>query len=397
LDKLQLLPPLYLRDASPNFEVITHPVDTSTPDQPLRDAWLIAARNEGVAPIINPDGTPYGMVTANSFIAFMIEVVGVHSHHEEIRVRELLDRPCREVCDRGVLQFKAGSRIRDALPRILREERDEFLVVNEAGGYVGVCRQREALNPPRMKVILVDHNEPDQALAALDEADLVEILDHHRLGNATTQMAIRFTVDVVGSTCTLVAERIHEAGLSAPPALAGMLLAGLISDTLTLTSPTTTERDRVIAQRLSRWAFMAGSPLAGETLESFAQALLEAGAGLATREPADVVSADFKRYDSVGVKFGVAQIEVTNLVELDEHLKSLKDALKMQRERLSLNFVMLMVTDIVRGSSRLVLSGRVAALDDLPFPLLPDGTLDAPDVVSRKKQLLPSILNALSH
>ena len=357
----------------------------------MRDAWLIAARNEGVAPILNPDGTPFGMITANSFIAFMIEVVGVHSHHEEIRVRELLDRPCREVSDRRVLQFNAGSRIRDSLPRILREERDEFLVVNEAGGYVGVCRQREALNPPRMKVILVDHNEPDQALAALDEADLVEILDHHRLGNATTQMPIRFTVDVVGSTCTLVAERIHEAGLSAPPALAGMLLAGLISDTLTLTSPTTTERDHAIAKRLVGGRLWLDRRWHGETLESFAQALLEAGAGLATREPADVVSADFKRYESVGIKFGVAQIEVTNLVELDEHLTALKDALNMQRERLALNFVMLMVTDIVHGSSRLVLSGRVAGLDDLPFPLLPDGTLDAPDVVSRKKQLLPTI------
>ncbi|MCO5183609.1 MAG: DHH family phosphoesterase [Anaerolineae bacterium] len=396
LSKLELEPPLYMRDASPNFDVIMHRVDTTTPDQPLREAWQIAARTGGVAPLLNANGTPYGMVTAQSLTGFLIETIGTHAHHEELRVRELLNRSCRDVCDVNVPKFHMGSRIRDSLPRILREERDAFFVVNEEGAYVGVCWQREALNPPRINLILVDHNEPDQALAALDEADLEEILDHHRLGNASTRMPIRFTVDVVGSTSTLVAERIYAAGLSAPPVLAGLLLAGLISDTLLLSSPTTTERDHAMARRLSRWALVPGSPLADETLESFADGLLRAGAGLGTREPADVVSADFKRYESSGVKFGVAQVEVTNLVELVDHLEPLRDALDAERERFGLGFVMLMVTDIVLGSSRLVLSGRVPGLDELPYPHLPDGTLDAPDVVSRKKQLLPTILSALS-
>ncbi len=103
----------------------------------------------------------------------------------------------------------------------------------------------------------------------LEEAELVEILDHHRLGNHSTHIPIRFTVDIVGSTSTLISERIEDAGLSAPPALAGMLLAGLLSDTLILTSPTTTPRDQLAAERLGRWAFKRPSPLAGETIDSF--------------------------------------------------------------------------------------------------------------------------------
>jgi manganese-dependent inorganic pyrophosphatase len=123
-------------------------------------------------------------------------------------------------------------------------------VVDEDGRYRGICRQRDALNPPRLNIILVDHNEPGQALGALNEANLIEILDHHRLGNPPTNTPIRFTVDTVGSTSTLVCEHIAEAGLSAPPPLAGLLLAGLLSDTLVLTSPTTTPRDHKAAERL---------------------------------------------------------------------------------------------------------------------------------------------------
>ena len=169
------------------------------------------------------------------------------------------------------------------LNKILRDEFNDFWVVDEHGLYVGIATQREILNPPRLKIILVDHNEPRQAIAALEEAELLEILDHHRLGNPYTHQPIRFTVDIVGSTSTLVTEMTAEAGLSMPPALAGTLLAGLVADTLILTSPTTTPRDKAAAERLSRWAFVGGSPLKGETIESYGKAVLNAGAGLSNR------------------------------------------------------------------------------------------------------------------
>ncbi|HRE27702.1 MAG TPA: DHH family phosphoesterase, partial [Anaerolineales bacterium] len=108
---------------------------------------------------------------------------------------------------------------------------------------------------PRLQIVLVDHNETNQALGALDEADLLEVLDHHRLGNPYTIRPIPFTVEPVGSTSTLVAERILAAGLTAPRAIAGLLLAGVCSDTLVLRSPTTTDRDRRVAELLAAWAF----------------------------------------------------------------------------------------------------------------------------------------------
>ncbi len=396
LKHLGLEAPFLLTDASPRFESVVHRYDTTQPDRPLRDAWLIANRTGGVAPLINQDGTPYGLITGESLFAFLGKVVGPNPKNNEIRISELLEKPGRLAADPKVAKFQAATRIRDVINRLLREERDEFFVVDEGGRYVGICRQRDLLNPPRLKIILVDHNEPQQAVGSLEEAELLEILDHHRLGNPSTYVPIRFTVDIVGSTSTLVSERIEQAGLSAPPNLSGMLLAGLLSDTLILTSPTTTERDKLAAERLARWAFVGGSVLVDETVQSFGGKLLAASAGLGTREPADVVSGDMKIYNAGGYHFAIAQAEVSDLYEVSERLDVLTQALKSLRDSKGLDFAILMVTDIVRGSSRLLLTdSSPAILDELPYPPMPDGTRLAEGVVSRKKQLLPGILSLL--
>lgn len=395
LRRLELEAPLLLTDASPRFEAVTRRLDTTTPESPLREAWAITGRTGGIAPVINEDGTPLGLITGNSLFDYLAELVGPHPARQDMSIREILEIPCKEVCDTSVPRFQANVRIRDVLNRILREEHNHFLVTDDKGIYLGVCHQRDVLNPPRLRLILVDHNEPTQALGSLEEAELIEILDHHRLGNASTHIPIKFTVDVVGSTSTLVSERIEESGLSAPPALAGMLLAGLLSDTLILTSPTTTERDRRAAERLGRWAFVRNGLLAGETIQSFGKELLRASAGLSSRDPMDIVNTDMKLYEAGGLAFAISQAEVTDLVEVDEHLQGLRTALNNLRQQRGLDFAMLMVTDVVRGSSRLLISDEPPALADLPYPYQADGTRLAEGVVSRKKQLLPVVLGLL--
>jgi manganese-dependent inorganic pyrophosphatase len=174
-----------------------------------------------------------------------------------------------------------------------------------------------------------------------------------------------------------------------------LLLAGLLSDTLILTSPTTTDRDRRAAERLARWAFVRNGPLAGETVPSYGQQVLRAGSGLASRSPGEVVSTDLKLYEAGGLSFAIAQAEVTDLMQLDEHLAALRQALEELRVRRGVNFAMLMVTDVVSGSSRLLMDNEPAILADLPYPPQPDGTRLAEGVVSRKKQLLPVVLGLL--
>lgn len=395
LKKLGMESPLLLNDASPRFESVSVRLDITAPDAPLRDAWAIASRTWGVAPIVEKDGTPYGLVNGPSLFSLLSKLIGPHPRRQEMRIADILDLPCREATNTNVPRFQASGRIRDSIQRIMRAEGDDFLVTDDEGFYIGVCRQREALNPPRLRLILVDHNEPGQSIGSLEEAELVEILDHHRLGSATTHVPIRFTIDVVGSTSTLVSERIEESGLSAPPPLAGLLLAGLLADTLVLNSPTTTERDKQAAERLSRWAFARGTPLEGETIESYGELVIQAGSGISSRDPSEVVNTDIKVYTAGGEDFAIAQAEVTDLVLLKEQLPSLHQALCDLRDKRGLDFAMLMVTDVVGGSSRLLLTDDLPILGELPYPKQTDGTLFAEGVVSRKKQLLPVVLGLL--
>ncbi len=174
-----------------------------------------------------------------------------------------------------------------------------------------------------------------------------------------------------------------------------MLLAGLLSDTLILTSPTTTERDQQAADRLGRWAFVSRGPLAGMNVKSYGEQVIRAGSGLATRDPQEIVSTDLKMYESGGFHFAIAQAEVTDLLQLKEHLQPLNHALEDLRERRGLDFAMLMVTDVVGGNSRLLIVNEPAELSGLPYPCQTDGTRVADGVVSRKKQLLPVVLGLL--
>ncbi len=396
LKTVGLEPPRLVADASPRFERIARTLPPILPDRPLREAWAVAAGGHSAAPVVGPDGLPLGLVTGDSVFRFLSQQMDERIDLENVSVARILAVPCRSAMDSDVPRFPLTMRVRDARARVVRDERDDFLVIREDGTYLGVCRSPDVLNPPRMRLILVDHNEPAQALGALEEADLVEVLDHHRLGNSPTNLPIPFTVDPVGSTSTLVSERIMAAGLQPPAPIAALLLAGLLSDTLILRSPTTTARDRHAADRLAKWGLLP--PVAPfENFQAYGEAVLAAGAGLAVRSMEAILNTDLKLYEGGDMTFGIAQVEVPNLHELDGRLGEINLGLAALAEARGLGLAVLMVTDVVRGTSRLVLAGKQApVLDELPYHRLPDGTLDAPDVVSRKKQLLPAILGLVA-
>ncbi len=395
LEFLGLETPLLLSDASPRFEVVARRFDTVLRSQPLSEAWSIASRTGGVAPVINEDETPFGMITGNSLFDFINQMAGPDPEKIDATIKDILDFPCEQAADTSIEKFNKNTRIRDLIKKALREEDNEFWIVDDQGKYFGIARQRDLLNPPRIKLILVDHNEAQQSIASLEEAELIEILDHHRLGNPPTNSPIKFTVEPVGSTSTLVTERIVEAGLAPPIEIAALLMAGIISDTLNLISPTTTLRDHQALKRLSRWAFSSTSKIKLDTVASFAEKILAAGSGLGTRPKNEIINGDIKSYTTGNYQFSISQVEVTDLYELDEHLEKLADALRIFRESKGLDFSVLMVTDVVRGSSRLLLENPPAILKDLPFRHAQDGTLIGEDLVSRKKQLVPAILSLL--
>ena len=210
-----LEPPRLISDASPRFERIARTLPPILPERPLREAWAVAATSRTGAPVVAADGRPVGLVTGDSVFRFLSRQMDQRLDLDNVSVSRLLSVPCREAMDADGPRFPMGMRVRDGRARVVRDERDDFIVTRDDGTYYGVVRSPDVLNPPRMRIILVDHNEPAQALGALDEAELVEVLDHHRLGNPATNSPIPFTTDPVGSTSTLVSERMAAAGLQA--------------------------------------------------------------------------------------------------------------------------------------------------------------------------------------
>ncbi len=394
LSSFGLEAPVLLADASTRFGDVASALEPLAGERPLRDAWTVVAEHR-VAPVLDGERRPLGMVTVASLLAHLGRQLAVPAAEaESLTLGRALASPCAEALERDVPRFAAADRVRDALPRILRDERDEFWVVDGKGAYAGVCHKLGLLRPPRVRLILIDHNETGQAIAGIDEAELLEVLDHHRLANPPTHMPIAFHVDPVGSSSTLVAERAMRSGLSVPRAIAGALLSGLLSDTLILRSPTTTPRDRVAAMQLAAWAFPeATDPYAA--LQDYGLRLLAAGSGLSARDAESIVTSDYKEYEGGGLRFAVAQVELTDLNEVEPRVAELQHALAELEAKKGLGFTLLMVTDVVRGDSVLLTSGKTRRLDALPYAHVDGGRFLAPGVVSRKKQLLPAILDVL--
>jgi len=391
LQKIGIEPPVLLADASPRFSRIARPLPPILPDRPLHEALSIITSHSIGVPIVGADNIPLGLVTGASIFKLLSLQIKELVDIENISIASLLSIKCSDAMDSEVPRFKLSMKVCDARRKVVREERNDFLVTKDDGSYFGVCRSPDILNPPRMEIILVDHNEASQSIRSLDEADLKEVIDHHRIGTQATKTAVPFYIDCVGSTATLVSERIIASGLVPPHKIATLLLAGIISDTLILSSPTTTNRDRTVAERLMNLVKKNETfPYANCT--DFGEAMFSSSSTLSVLSVDNIINNDLKQYENGNIKFGIAQIEVGNLVELGSRLSDISSGLEKLCESRGFEFAVLMATDIVRSTSRLVIAGNKNLLNDLPFEQLPDGTIEATSIVSRKKQLLPAVL-----
>jgi manganese-dependent inorganic pyrophosphatase len=385
--------PMLVPDVYGRVGDLIEPLEALQRGETLLAAVQRIAATRHPVPIVDAESKPLGLLSGEALFGSLAEAL---SSTSVLELARSLDRKVESVLDGSGIVLRANERIRDVIGQVLRAAQDEFLVVDEQNTYIGLVRKSALLAPPRRKVVIVDHNEPQQAVAGLEDAELLEVLDHHRLGNMPTAMPIRFRVEPVGSCSTLVAETAFEHALTFPPALAGLLLCGILSDTLILRSPTTTPRDERAALRLAELSGIAAEPDRREALESLGRDLLAAGAGLGERLAEEVINADLKFYNTNGLSAGIAQVEVTSFGELTPRLPDLLRALQALAETHKLALALLLVTDVVRGNSRLVAVGQERLIAALPYRRLDDGTLDAHGVVSRKKQLLPAVLAALS-
>jgi manganese-dependent inorganic pyrophosphatase len=294
----------------------------------------------------------------------------------------------RHMLHEHFLTFQQDEHL-SAVERLAAESQfHAFPVLDDQKKIVGILAKSDFLKKVERQLILVDHNELSQAVHGADQVEILEIIDHHRIGALTTHQPILFRNEPVGSTSTIVADCFFRHGVEMPKDVAGLLLAGLVSDTLNLTSPTTTQRDVEILARLEE--------ISGVNAAAFTEKLFASGS-LLTFKPADqAITTDCKEYTEQDRNFSVAQIEEIGFDPFWKRKAGVVAALEDYRRKNGYFFSALLVTDVVMQTSLLVLTGSDPFLRKMDYPELEPGIYELEGVVSRKKQLLPYLTHCLA-
>ncbi len=264
-----------------------------------------------------------------------------------------------------------------------------FPVLDRKGEYVGMIGRRNLLTATKKQVILVDHTEKSQAVDNLDQAEILEIIDHHRIGTVETMQPVFFRGDPVGCTCTILMNMYRERGMEIPKDIAGLLCSAILSDTLMFRSPTCTPRDVGAANELAA--------IAGINLTEYAKEMFRAGSNLKAKTPDEILHQDYKKFTIENVSFGVGQISSLDGEELREIQRRLRPQLEEECGRRNTSMVFFMLTDIMTENTILMYTGSGAEeLIRDSFGVEPkNGEAFLEKVVSRKKQLIPAFMQTL--
>jgi manganese-dependent inorganic pyrophosphatase len=252
---------------------------------------------------------------------------------------------------------------------------------NEEGRVAGLIFEGDLARDPNIEVIMVDHNEPGQAVEGIENYKILEVIDHHRLGNLSTRYPITFINRVVGATCTIIAGLYREQRVPLEKNIASILLCGILADTLALQSATTTATDREAAEYLSS--------ITGLELKALGQELQAAANQVNSRPPEELIALDMKEYAEQGAKFSVSQVETDNPGSLAARKAEITEALEKTRAAHDYLFSALLVTDVTVLDSLLFVAGKKSFTAHINFPVMEEDIYILKEVVSRKKQLMP--------
>ncbi len=295
--------------------------------------------------------------------------------------------PIRRIMHSNPVCFRPMDLLSD-IKGVMDEHRYRSYPVVENGKLVGLVSADEIMLPEREKVILVDHNERGQAVEGIEDAKIVEIIDHHRLGGVQTSEPIYIHQEPVGCTCTIVANMHWPQDVEIPPSIAGLLLSAIISDTVLFKSPTCTPYDKKTAERLA--------DIAGVNLKEYGLAMLRAGAGVGDKTPAEIAKNDLKEFKIGDYRIIVSQISVMDPKEILDQEDQLIAFMKENIEREGFDMHLLMATDILEEATYLLYAGSPRTLIGEAFKKDASGThVFLPGVMSRKKQVVPPLSEAV--
>lgn len=286
--------------------------------------------------------------------------------------------------------FKMDDYIEDVMPVMASTRHKYFPIVNAEGHYMGMVSRRNFIGASKKKLILVDHNEKNQAVNGMETAEILEIIDHHRLGTVNTSKPVYFRNQPLGSTCTILFQMYQEAGVEPTPEMAGLMLSAIISDTLLYRSPTCTNIDRLSGKMLAM--------IAGVNPEELAKKMFNAGSNLSNKTPEEIIHQDYKKFTVGNTEVAIGQISSMDSNEIENIKALVGPEMDKQREADKVDLLFFMMTNIIKESSDVFFSGSNAEIIlETGFNVTSKDHKCArlPGVVSRKKQMLPTIINTI--
>ena len=288
-----------------------------------------------------------------------------------------------------IMKFTLVTPVADVTRVMAKVRHRYFPILDEDGKYCGMVSRRNIINLQKRRIILVDHNEATQAVEGFDQAEILEIIDHHRIGSLETSGPVYFRNQPVGCTATIITQMYDENGMEIPPQIAGLLLAAILSDTLVFRSPTCTPLDEALAKRLAK--------IAGVDIDEFASEMFEAGEKLDGKTAEEVFLQDFKVFMCGDIRFGVAQGSYMTRKNLLAAENLLRPYLEEARNKQNVEDIYMLLTDVPKEESVVISDGRYAAevlADGFDTHPAEDGSWTLPGVVSRKKQFIPALMTA---
>ena len=379
LEQLEIDIPEYKRDVYPKVRDVMLSTDYRIDADDL--LTVVAAIYEKNSPSAIPvfEGSEfYGLLSIDDITNWTMRELARDNKITTIpKVRHIMSGQ-----ERGV----DADELFDDARSLLQSSSKRGLAVYDDEGYIGFVTRRCFLKVPRNNVILVDHNESRQSIQGIETANIVGIVDHHRLDAIKTDQPIFIYAEPLGSTCTIVYQQFIRNNRTPDPVTAKVLLTGLISDTLILKSPTTTGEDVVAAHVLAS--------ISQVSLEEYGLSMFSRVEGLKERDPKTAITSDFKTYTEKGVRIGIGQCEVTTLNDLNDYTEEYALALEEVRTSQGLDWAVLMITDVIHEHSALLCT-QYKENRYLPYKAIGRNLFDMPAVMSRKKQLLPEILHVV--
>lgn len=371
-------------------------VETTLSTLKPKDIVLVGDRSVTTLKMILNSGISCMIVTGGCRVAAEalaeaanLKIFVLATPYDTYTVGRLLNQcvPIRRIMHSEPICFRPMDLLSD-IKGVMDEYRFRSYPVVENNKLVGIVSADEIMLPDREKVILVDHNERGQAVEGIEDAKIIEIIDHHRLGGVQTSEPIYIRQEPVGCTCTIVANMHWDADVEIPPSIAGLLLSAIISDTVMFKSPTCTNKDRKTAERLAE--------IAGVDMKEYGLAMLRAGAGIGGKTPTEIAKNDLKEFKIGDYRIIVSQISVMDPKEVLDIEGKLIEVMKENCEREGFDMHLLMVTDILEEATYLLYAGSPKTLIGEAFKKDASGThVYLPGVMSRKKQIIPPLSEAV--